>query len=226
MRIDRSIFVPFFNRQQQQQQQERRAGPGNNANNVDRPNNNRPNDRNRDRNAGGASDRDNDRANDRSNDRDRMRKNNIDRLRKSDDFLIGQRLKNLQGPLIELPPIEEQEQKFSGRNRLYVGNLPNDTTDAELIEIFKPYGEIAESFLNTEKNFAFLKVDYRSNAERAKRELDGSVRKNRSLRVRFAPNATTLKVFNLTPYISNELLYKAFEIFGNVSFYFLLHIYC
>lgn len=201
---------------------EKRGGPGGAG---DR------NDRNRERSsgrmaggAGGANDHNRgDRFGDRGGDRggDRDRKGGFDRARKSDEYLIAQRLKNLQGPMLDIPAIEEQELKFSGRNRLYVGNLPNDMTEPELVELFKPYGEIAETFLNSEKNFAFLKVDYRANAERAKRELDGSLRKNRSLRVRFAPNSTTLKVRNLTSLVSNELLYKAFEVFGNVSFYFL-----
>lgn len=134
--------------------------------------------------------------------------------------MIAQKLKNLQGPTHELPSIESEEVKFSGRNRLYIGNLTNDINEEELKELFKPYGEIAEAFLNAEKNFAFLKVDFRANAERAKRELDGSLRKNRALRVRFAPNATTVKVLNLTQHVSNELLLKAFEIFGPVSFVF------
>lgn len=99
---------------------------------------------------------------------------------------------------------------------MYVGNLTNDITDEELTELFKPYGEISEAFINKDKNFAFLKVDYHANAERAKRELDGKMRKNRALRIRFAPNATTIRVKNLTQFVTNELLYKAFEVFGPV----------
>lgn len=83
--------------------------------------------------------------------------------------------------------------------------------------MFKPFGEIGEIFSNLEKNFTFLKVDYHVNAEKAKRALDGSMRKGRQLRVRFAPNATILRVSNLTPFVSNELLYKSFEIFGPVE---------
>lgn len=60
-------------------------------------------------------------------------------------------------------------------------------------------------------------MDYHLNAEKAKRELDGSNRKNRQIRIRFAPNATTIRVKNLTQWISNELLFKAFEIFGPVE---------
>uniref|UniRef100_A0AAG5CR52 RRM domain-containing protein n=1 Tax=Anopheles atroparvus TaxID=41427 RepID=A0AAG5CR52_ANOAO len=131
-----------------------------------------------------------------------------------ESFFINEKLRMLAGPLLDIPPIEVQEAKFSGRNRLYVGNLTNDVTEEELVEMFKPFGEIHEVFMNKEKNYAFVRVDFFSNAENAKRELDGTMRKNRVLRVRFAPNATAIRVKNLTPYVTNELLYKAFEVFG------------
>lgn len=134
--------------------------------------------------------------------------------------MIHNKLKSLQGPTHELQPIEHEEIKFSGRNRLYVGNLPNDVKEEDLREWFKPFGEINEAFVNAEKNFAFLKVDYHVNAECAKRKLDGSTQKNRQIRIRFAPNATTIRVKNLTPFVSNELLHKSFEIFGPVSLIF------
>lgn len=134
-----------------------------------------------------------------------------------EEFQIFQKLNNLQGPTHDLPSIKYEEIKFSGRNRLYIGNLTGDTTEEELKELFKDFGEINEVFLNAEKFFAFVKIDYRSNAEKAKRELDGFMRKNRALRVRFAPNATAIRVKNLTPYVTNELLHKAFEIFGQVK---------
>jgi proline- and glutamine-rich splicing factor len=60
--------------------------------------------------------------------------------------------------------------------------------------------------------------DYRANAEKAKRELDGQMRKGRALKVRFAPHSAAVKVKNLTPWVSNELLEKAFAVFGEVSF--------
>lgn len=117
----------------------------------------------------------------------------------------------------DLPELNYEEVKFSGRNRLYIGNLTNDVTEQELKDLFSPYGEISEAFINSEKNFAFLKIDYRANAERAKKELDGKMRKNKPIRIRFAPNATTIRVKNLTPFVSNELLYKAFEVFGQIE---------
>ncbi|XP_055378036.1 hrp65 protein-like isoform X2 [Condylostylus longicornis] len=175
----------------------------------------------------GGNDRDNrdNRGNDRrgqrggggGNRRDNMNDDRGNYRGKGEDHIMNSKLKALAGPTHELPPIDTVETKFSGRNRLYIGNLTNDVTEEELKELFKPYGEIAEAFINAEKNFAFLKVDYHANAERAKRELDGSNRKNRQLRIRFAPNATIVRVKNLTPYVSNELLFKAFEIFGPVE---------
>lgn len=131
--------------------------------------------------------------------------------------MINQRLKNLVGPLHDLPDLQCEEIKFSGRNRLYIGNLTSDVTENELKEMFKPFGEISEAFINTEKNFAFLKLDFHANAERAKKELDGSMRKNKPIRIRFAPNATTIRVKNLTPFVTNELLYRSFEVFGPIE---------
>lgn len=134
-----------------------------------------------------------------------------------EEFLISQKLGNIQGPTHDLPSIKYEEIKFSGRNRLYIGNLTSDVTEEELKELFKPYGETSEVFLNVEKFFAFIKIDFHANAEKAKRELDGYMRTNRALRVRFAPNATTVRVKNLTAHVSNELLHKSFEIFGQVE---------
>lgn len=66
--------------------------------------------------------------------------------------------------------------------------------------------------------------DYRSNSEKAKRELDGKVLKGRTLRVRSAPHSAAIRVKNLSPFVTNELLEKAFSIFGDVSLPLELHI--
>jgi len=62
------------------------------------------------------------------------------------------------GPTIELPPVDTKEKKFNGHCRLYVGNMPNDITEDELKGLFSQYGEVSELFVNTEKNFAFLRI--------------------------------------------------------------------
>lgn len=45
------------------------------------------------------------------------------------------------------------------------------------------------------------------------------MRKGRMLKIRFAPIAAAIKVKNLTPFVSNELLEYAFSIFGEVCNY-------
>lgn len=62
------------------------------------------------------------------------------------------------GPLIELPTIEQPEVKFNGRSRLYIGNLCNDVTEEELLDLFGQFGETSELFLNKDKNFGFIKM--------------------------------------------------------------------
>lgn len=49
------------------------------------------------------------------------------------------------------------KKKFTGRCRLFVGNLPNEVKEAELKEMFTPHGDIAECYLSG-KGFAFLRL--------------------------------------------------------------------
>lgn len=52
---------------------------------------------------------------------------------------------------------EIPKKKFSGRCRLFVGNLPNDLKEPALKEMFAPHGDIAECYLSG-KGFAFLRM--------------------------------------------------------------------
>jgi proline- and glutamine-rich splicing factor len=54
-------------------------------------------------------------------------------------------------------------------------------------------------------------------AEKAKRGLDGQVKQGQSIRVRFAPHQAAIKVQNLGPWVSNELLHRAFSIYGDIE---------
>ena len=69
---------------------------------------------------------------------------------------IFDRIHNLD--LSELAPKKFEVKKFMANTRLYVGNIANDVTDDEVKELFKPFGELDELFVNREKNFAFLKL--------------------------------------------------------------------
>lgn len=113
--------------------------------------------------------------------------------------------------------IPAHERKFTGRCRLFVGNLPAEMTEAEFKEMFVKYGEIGEVFINTQRSFGFIKLDTRINAEHARQELDGYTVKGRCLRVRFASHGAAVKIKNLSPHVSNEYLESAFAQFGPVE---------
>ena len=127
------------------------------------------------------------------------------------------KLAEIQGPTHELPPVDTSERKFSGRSRLYIGNINPGTTEETLKEDISKFGEFSDIFFNPEKHFAFVKMDYRENAEKAKKELDGKMIGSRALKVKFAPHQAALRVKNLGPFVSNELLHRAFSVFGELE---------
>lgn len=133
------------------------------------------------------------------------------------DRVMFDKLSQISGPTYELKPLDYVEKKFSGRTRMYVGNIPPKTTEEEIKSLFEPFGETSEIFLNKEKNFAFVKMDYRYNAEKAKCSLNGYLMKGKYLKVRFAPNGSTIKVKNLDDFVTNELLHLSFSIFGEID---------
>jgi len=51
-----------------------------------------------------------------------------------------------------------QEKKFSGRCRLFVGNLPSDLSESEFQKFFEPFGELNEVFLNAPRGFGFVRL--------------------------------------------------------------------
>ncbi|CAH1799602.1 unnamed protein product, partial [Owenia fusiformis] len=162
----------------------------------DRPSDNRRDDRNRDT----QKDRRDDRDRDNRRDRDRTSTTKEDTNSKT-----------------ETKEGEKVEKKFTGRCRLFVGNLTSDITEREFRDLFKPFGECSEPYLNQARGFGFIKLDTRQHAEAAKHALDGTARKLKILRVRFATHGAALKVKNLSQCVSNELLEKAFSQFGEVE---------
>ncbi|XP_041462316.1 non-POU domain-containing octamer-binding protein-like isoform X1 [Lytechinus variegatus] len=120
-------------------------------------------------------------------------------------------------PLPEFDAGPRTEKKFTGRCRLFVGNLANDVSESDFKKMFEKFGEVSETFLNSQKGFGFIRLDTRLNAEAAKAALDGTQQKNRTIRVRFATHGAALRVKNIPPSTSNELLEQAFSMFGEVE---------
>ncbi|KAK8380201.1 hypothetical protein O3P69_016676 [Scylla paramamosain] len=139
-----------------------------------------------------------------------------DRGDRGQDRII-ERLKQLAGPLIDLPPREETVRKFSNHCRLWVGNLPLDIKEDDVRELFKPFGEYDEVYFDKNKGFAFVRMDYKSNAEKARQELHMKDYKGRQLKIRFSSPGTALKIRNLSTWVTNELLEKAFSVFGELE---------
>lgn len=54
--------------------------------------------------------------------------------------------------------------------------------------------------------------DYKSNAEKARQELHMKDYKSRQLKIRFSSPGTALKIRNLSTWVTNELLEKAFSV--------------
>lgn len=123
------------------------------------------------------------------------------------------------GRMKRMPPLEDiqaTKKKFTGRCRLFVGNMPADMKEQELKDLFAEFGQVSECYMSG-KGFAFIRLDTRAHAEAAKETLDGKSIRARSLRVRFAVHGAALKVKELSPYVSNELLFQAFSYFGEVE---------
>merc|ERR1719244_445876 len=118
---------------------------------------------------------------------------------------------------LDLPPLNTEETKFNAQSRLFIGNLPRDFPYDELKEMFAKYGELGQIYFNKDGAYAFINFDFKSNAEKAKNELQGKVLKGRPVKIRFGSISSGVKVKNLTPYVSNELLHKAFSVFGDIE---------
>jgi len=119
---------------------------------------------------------------------------------------------------LELQPLDMTEKKFNGRARLFIASFPRDMTEQKLREMVEEYAEVGEVFCNLEKGYAFFRLSTRKQAAKARRELDGKAMKDgRSLKVRVSPHQGAIRVYNLSPWISNELLHAAFSCFGEIE---------
>jgi RNA recognition motif-containing protein len=70
---------------------------------------------------------------------------------------------------------------------LYIGNLPYDISEPELLELFKDFGEVVHAnlvkdrYTGRSRGFAFIEMDSRSSGQQAMESLNKSVYKSRPL---------------------------------------------
>ncbi|CAM4795959.1 unnamed protein product [Rotaria magnacalcarata] len=125
-----------------------------------------------------------------------------------------------QNSIFESASSQSSDKKITqgGRCRLFIGNIPSDLTQEEFQLLFGKYGELVEYFVNPSRGFGFIKLSSRQLAEQVKYDLDGYILRGKPLRIRFASQGATVKVKNLSPNVSNELLKEGFEqYFGSVE---------
>ena len=127
------------------------------------------------------------------------------------------KLRNIEGPQVDLPALDMSERKFSGRARIYIGNFTTEMSEEALKTMVTAEGEVGEMFFNREKNFAFVRMSTRSEAEKVKTKLDGQMKNGRALKVRFSPHQGAVKVSNLGKFIN---FLENFE-FRNERYFFL-----
>ncbi|HBY97807.1 MAG TPA: RNA-binding protein, partial [Chloroflexi bacterium] len=76
--------------------------------------------------------------------------------------------------------------------RLYVGNLPYNTTDEDLQRLFSQAGEVVSAQVITDRDtgrsrgFGFVEMEDQQNADEAIRKFDGKPYENRQLTVNIA----------------------------------------
>ena len=112
------------------------------------------------------------------------------------------KLRNIEGPQVDLPALDMSERKFSGRARIYIGNFTTEMSEEALKTMVSAEGDVGEMFFNREKNFAFVRMSTRSEAEKVKTKLDGQMKNGRALKVRFSPHQGAVKVSNLGKFIN------------------------
>jgi len=54
--------------------------------------------------------------------------------------------------------LPKETRKFTGRCRLFIGNITPDTTEDDFKELFTKFGEISEVFVNGSKGFGFIRL--------------------------------------------------------------------
>lgn len=51
-----------------------------------------------------------------------------------------------------------EKKRYSVKARLFIGNLPKDTSQETVKEMFEHFGEVREVFVQKEKNFGFIRM--------------------------------------------------------------------
>ena len=80
----------------------------------------------------------------------------------------------------------EGEEWGTPTNNLWVGNLPTEVTDSDLMELFAPYGSLDSLISYSSRTFAFVLFRRIEDAKAAKSNLQGALLRGFQIRIEFA----------------------------------------
>lgn len=118
-------------------------------------------------------------------------------------------------PTSPIPLLTSEEScNSSERKKLFVGNLPSNTSLVDVLELFRPYGRVNEQ-LSTVKddNYAFVHFYTEREAASAQRALNDSYFRSRYIRVQYSTSRGHIKKSK-----SKFLLLLDYIIFNNQQF--------
>lgn len=129
---------------------------------------------------------------------------------------LQEKLSGMQKSTVGLTALKRVEGTSLNRCRICVRNLPKNIKKTDIFNLFKDYGPIKEILIKEEQHMLVITLSNSSSAERAVTYLNGLEYEDTVLMVR-SFRIPAIKVYNLNKHVTNELLYMAFSIFGNVE---------
>ncbi|KAH1104876.1 hypothetical protein GYH30_038279 [Glycine max] len=114
----------------------------------------------------------------------------------------------------------EGEELGSPTNNLWVGNLPPEVIDSNLMELFAPYGSLDSLISYSSRTFAFVLFRRVEDAKAAKSNLQGAWLRGFQIRIEFARPAKPCKqlwVGGFSPAVAREDLEAEFWKFGKIE---------
>ncbi|KAG4955513.1 hypothetical protein AAZX31_15G028300 [Glycine max] len=114
----------------------------------------------------------------------------------------------------------EGEEWGTPTNNLWVGNLPTEVTDSDLMELFAPYGSLDSLISYSSRTFAFVLFRRIEDAKAAKSNLQGALLRGFQIRIEFARPAKPCKqlwVGGFSPTVAREDLEAEFRKFGKIE---------
>ncbi|XP_027339827.1 flowering time control protein FPA-like [Abrus precatorius] len=114
----------------------------------------------------------------------------------------------------------ESEEWGTPTNNLWVGNLPPEVTDSDIMELFAPFGALDTLISYSSRTFAFVFLRRLEDAKAAKTTLQGAFLRGIHIRIEFARPPKPCKqlwVGGVSPSITKEELETEFRRFGKIE---------